>query len=114
MFLSVMASLVKLISVVLYPFKICEDCTFGIRSYDFISTTHDLRCIVAGGQTIQDECEKFVKKHGPLHEGKVMVSGAGHLQCTYIFHAVGPVWRGGHSGLYEFTWVSVKFQSLKL
>jgi O-acetyl-ADP-ribose deacetylase len=30
--------------------------------------------------------------------GEVVVTEAGNLQARFVFHAVGPVWRGGHHG----------------
>ncbi len=30
--------------------------------------------------------------------GSAVISGAGKLPAKYVIHAVGPVWRGGHSG----------------
>lgn len=30
--------------------------------------------------------------------GSVVVTGAGRLSARYVFHAVGPIWQGGHRG----------------
>ena len=55
--------------------------------------------MVIGGQTIQDECYQTLKARGnQLSEGDILVSGAGQLPCKAVIHAVGPVFRGGHSG----------------
>jgi len=55
--------------------------------------------LVIGGQTIQDECYQTLKTRGnQLSEGDILVSGAGQLPCKAVIHAVGPVFRGGHSG----------------
>ena len=52
-----------------------------------------------GGSTIQEECYKIMKSKGiQLSEGDVLVSGSGRLPCKAVIHAVGPVFRGGHSG----------------
>ena len=47
-----------------------------------------------GGRDIQDECDTFVRRNGPLLEGHVFVSGAGKLRCSQVIHAVGPKWSG--------------------
>lgn len=46
----------------------------------------------AGGKEIQDECKDYVRQHGPLLEGQIMVSTAGRLPCHKVIHAVGPKW----------------------
>ena len=51
-----------------------------------------------GGFVIQEESERWVRKHGSLPTGEVAVTGAGRLPCRYVIHAVGPVWRGGGQG----------------
>ncbi|KAL3864451.1 hypothetical protein ACJMK2_006135 [Sinanodonta woodiana] len=51
-----------------------------------------------GGNQIQEECTKYVKKNGDLSEGDVFMSSAGTLKCKAIAHAVGPIWKDGKSG----------------
>ena len=46
----------------------------------------------AGGQEIQARCDKFVQDHGPLLEGRTLVTPAGRLPCESIIHTVGPKW----------------------
>lgn len=45
-----------------------------------------------GGQGIQDECDRYIKRNGPLIDGHVMETGPGQLPCKRIVHAVGPRW----------------------
>jgi len=45
-----------------------------------------------GGYIIQKESDDYVKKHGPVPEGDVAVTGAGKLKAKYLIHAVGPVY----------------------
>ena len=54
--------------------------------------------VEAGGEEIQEECEKFIIEHGPLLDGQVAVTASGNLPCKRIVHAVGPKWeiRGLH------------------
>ncbi|XP_076464939.1 protein mono-ADP-ribosyltransferase PARP14-like [Babylonia areolata] len=52
-----------------------------------------------GGDSIQKECHDRLQQRGqPLKEGDVIVSGPGRLQCKFIIHAVGPLYKGGRSG----------------
>jgi len=46
----------------------------------------------AGGKTIQDECDDFVMRNGPLLEGHTHVTSAGMLPCKLVIHAFGPRW----------------------
>ncbi|OPL33588.1 hypothetical protein AM593_08322, partial [Mytilus galloprovincialis] len=48
-----------------------------------------------GGKSIQDECEQYITKSGPLSDGEVFCSESGDLNCKMIAHAVGPTWKGG-------------------
>lgn len=48
--------------------------------------------VTEGGRDIQDECDTFIRRNGPLLEGHVFVSGAGKLPCSKVIHAVGPKW----------------------
>jgi O-acetyl-ADP-ribose deacetylase (regulator of RNase III) len=44
----------------------------------------------AGGPTIQQECRSV----GSCPTGTAVATGAGRLKAKYVFHAVGPVYRG--------------------
>jgi len=46
----------------------------------------------AGGNSIQDECYRYVGEYGSLRDGEVATTGAGKLACRRIIHAVGPSW----------------------
>jgi O-acetyl-ADP-ribose deacetylase (regulator of RNase III) len=49
----------------------------------------------AGGPTIQQESDAWIREHGPVsHEHPVWTS-AGSLIAKYVIHAVGPVWGDG-------------------
>lgn len=48
----------------------------------------------AGYEELQQACRQL----GGCPTGQVVVTPAFNLPASYIFHAVGPVWRGGHSG----------------
>ncbi len=41
----------------------------------------------AGGPSIQDECDEFVKKHGPIVVGEAAITGGGKLHADYVIHA---------------------------
>ena len=47
----------------------------------------------AGGEAIQDECDRFIIEHGSVLEGQVVVTCAGNLPFKKVVHAVGPSWR---------------------
>ena len=47
----------------------------------------------AAGDEITDECANYVNIHGDLLPGDVVVTMAGKLPCSKIFHAVGPQWQ---------------------
>jgi O-acetyl-ADP-ribose deacetylase len=48
----------------------------------------------AGGPAIWEECRRVA----PCPTGDARATTAGRLPARYVIHAVGPVWRGGHSG----------------
>jgi O-acetyl-ADP-ribose deacetylase (regulator of RNase III) len=40
-----------------------------------------------GGGTIQDECDEYVRRNGPLKVGEAAITGAGNLAVRYVIHA---------------------------
>jgi len=52
----------------------------------------------AAGPSVMDELAEIRKKIGRCETGRAVVTGAGKLSASYIFHAVGPVYRGGAEG----------------
>ena len=44
------------------------------------------------GPSIQQESDAWVRAHGVVPTGSAAITGAGHLRCRYVIHAVGPVW----------------------
>lgn len=48
-----------------------------------------------GGPQIQVESDAWVRQHGPVSHDQPAYTGAGHLPCRYVIHAVGPVWGEG-------------------
>ena len=48
-----------------------------------------------GGNVIQAESDLWVAAHGPVTADQPAVTGAGHLACKAVIHAVGPVWGEG-------------------
>jgi O-acetyl-ADP-ribose deacetylase (regulator of RNase III) len=40
-----------------------------------------------GGGTIQDECDAYVRREGPLKVGEAAITGAGNLSVQYVIHA---------------------------
>lgn len=49
----------------------------------------------AGGPEIMRELDQIRAKIGRCEPGNAVVTGAGRLPAKYVFHAVGPVYRGG-------------------
>jgi O-acetyl-ADP-ribose deacetylase (regulator of RNase III) len=49
----------------------------------------------AGGPTIQQESDAWVREHGPVPHDKPAYTTAGKLPSRYVIHAVGPVWGSG-------------------
>ncbi|MCS7192197.1 MAG: macro domain-containing protein [Armatimonadetes bacterium] len=45
-----------------------------------------------GGETIQQESDEWVRKHGLVPIGQVAITGAGNLPAKVVIHAVGPIW----------------------
>jgi O-acetyl-ADP-ribose deacetylase len=50
----------------------------------------------AGGPALMQETDRCHPDGCPT--GSAVVTGAGNLPARYVFHAVGPVWRGGTRG----------------
>jgi len=50
----------------------------------------------AGGPTILQETRRRYPLGCPT--GDAVATAAGNLSARHVFHAVGPVWRGGHQG----------------
>lgn len=51
-----------------------------------------------GGKQVQKECDDWIHQFGPVKTGDCACTGPGELRCTYIIHAVGPIYRDGNSG----------------
>jgi O-acetyl-ADP-ribose deacetylase (regulator of RNase III) len=49
----------------------------------------------AGGFSIQEESDAWVRAHGEVTHARPAVTGAGRLPCRAVIHAVGPVWGAG-------------------
>jgi O-acetyl-ADP-ribose deacetylase (regulator of RNase III) len=52
----------------------------------------------AGGPSIMQELDRVRAKAGGCPTGSAVVTGAGRLPARFVFHAVGPVYRGGKHG----------------
>jgi O-acetyl-ADP-ribose deacetylase (regulator of RNase III) len=52
----------------------------------------------AGGPAIMRELDVIRARSGGCATGSAVATGAGNLPAQYVFHAVGPVWRGGGHG----------------
>jgi O-acetyl-ADP-ribose deacetylase (regulator of RNase III) len=52
----------------------------------------------AAGSSVMTELEGIRKKVGKCEPGEAVVTRAGRLKAQYIFHTVGPVYRGGEEG----------------
>jgi O-acetyl-ADP-ribose deacetylase (regulator of RNase III) len=51
-----------------------------------------------GGPSIMRELDEIRAKTGGCPTGNAVVTGAGLLPARFVFHAVGPVYRGGRHG----------------
>ncbi len=49
----------------------------------------------AGGPTIQQESDAWVRQHGRVSHAEPAYTRAGRLPCRYVIHAVGPIWGEG-------------------
>jgi O-acetyl-ADP-ribose deacetylase len=52
----------------------------------------------AGGESIMEDLDRIRAKSGGCATGSAVVTGAGRLPARFVFHAVGPVYRGGKHG----------------
>ena len=52
----------------------------------------------AGGPEIMRELDAIRPVIGFCRTGQAVATGAGRLPAKYVFHAVGPIYRGGQSG----------------
>jgi O-acetyl-ADP-ribose deacetylase (regulator of RNase III) len=52
----------------------------------------------AGGPSIMAELDRIRAAQGGCATGSAVVTGAGKLPAKFVFHAVGPVYRGGAHG----------------
>ncbi len=52
----------------------------------------------AGGPAIMEELDRIHAERGGCPTGGAVATTAGALPAQYVFHAVGPVWRGGAHG----------------
>ena len=56
-----------------------------------------------GGQIIQEESNKYIRREGKLSDGDaVMMKDVGKLPCKCLIHAIGPKWDGGFSSEQAF------------
>lgn len=49
----------------------------------------------AAGPELLEECKKIIARIGSCPPGKAVITRAGKLNCKYVIHTVGPIWRGG-------------------
>ncbi len=52
----------------------------------------------AGGPAIMAELDRIRSSVAPLAAGQAVATTAGNLPARFVFHAVGPIWRGGARG----------------
>lgn len=50
-----------------------------------------------GRSKIQQECDEWVRREGPVPTGDCAFTRPGNLACKYIIHTVGPVYQDGRS-----------------
>lgn len=48
-----------------------------------------------GGQVIQQESDQWVQQHGRVVHAHPAYTSAGRPPCSYVIHAVGPIWGEG-------------------
>ena len=49
----------------------------------------------AGGKTIQQESNIWIKENGEVSHSQPAYTTGGNMPCRYVIHAVGPVWGDG-------------------
>lgn len=49
----------------------------------------------AGGPSIQEESNEWVRRYGEVTHGEPALTGAGKMPARYVIHAVGPIWGVG-------------------
>jgi O-acetyl-ADP-ribose deacetylase (regulator of RNase III) len=64
----------------------------------------------AGGPSIQEECRQI----GGCPTGSAVATGAGQLPAKYVFHAVGPVYRGKEADVEQLASCHLKCLDLAL
>jgi O-acetyl-ADP-ribose deacetylase (regulator of RNase III) len=52
----------------------------------------------AGGPSIMQDLDRIRSTRGGCATGSAVVTGAGRLSARFVFHTVGPVYRGGNHG----------------
>lgn len=52
----------------------------------------------AGGPSLMEELDRIRLRIGHCPTGQAVVTGAGRLPAKFVFHAVGPIYRGGNHG----------------
>jgi O-acetyl-ADP-ribose deacetylase (regulator of RNase III) len=52
----------------------------------------------AGGPAIMADLDRMRAAVAPLAAGQAVATSAGNLPARFVFHAVGPIWRGGERG----------------
>jgi len=65
-----------------------------------------------GGDIIQIESDIHIHENGKVHDGDIVVTGAGELPAKKVIHAVGPIWHDGIENeellLRQCVWKSLK------
>jgi O-acetyl-ADP-ribose deacetylase (regulator of RNase III) len=52
----------------------------------------------AGGPALRMELDEILSKQGSCPAGSAVATTAGNLPAKWVFHAVGPIYRGGKNG----------------
>ena len=52
----------------------------------------------AAGLKLPEACREIIAARGEVKAGEAAITPGFDMQAKYIIHAVGPIWRGGHSG----------------